>query len=74
MENSLQENDDEILTELKRCQQELYSLSERNRAVSCQLLKMTKQEIKKQEIKRKIENVNQEVSFLFMSFLFFNLT
>lgn len=53
--------DDEVLTELKRCQQELRAVSTRNREIISQLLKLVRHDIKKQELMKKIEVANTEV-------------
>ena len=54
-------DEDEILSELKSCQQELKAISKQNRDVLKQLLNVAKEEMKKQEIRRKIDSVNTEV-------------
>nr|XP_002126817.1 transcriptional adapter 3-like [Ciona intestinalis] len=53
--------EDEILTELMRCQHELKVVSNRNKDVLNQLLLAAKEELKKQEIQKKIESANTEV-------------
>lgn len=54
-------NEDEILSELKSCQQELKAISKQNRDVLQQLLQVAKDEVKKQEIRKKLESANTEV-------------
>lgn len=54
-------DDDEVLTELKRCQQELRAVNSRNREVVTQLLKLVKLDQDKDEIRKKIEAANTEI-------------
>nr|CAB3266785.1 transcriptional adapter 3-like [Phallusia mammillata] len=53
--------EDEVLKELVRSQQELKAVSSRNRDVLQQLLQVAQEELKKQEVKRKIDSLNTEV-------------
>lgn len=55
------EKDDEVLSEIKRVRTELKSISEYNLNELNQLKKAAKQEIKRLEIKRKLDLVDQEV-------------
>jgi len=54
-------NEDEILSELKGCQQELKAISKQNGDVLKQLLNVAKEEMKKQEIRKKLDSANTEV-------------
>lgn len=54
-------DDDEVLTELKRCQQELRAVNSRNREVVSQLLKLVKLDQEKDEVRKKIEIANKEL-------------
>ena len=54
-------NEDEILSELKSCQQELKAISKQNRDFLKQLLNVAKDEMKKQEIRKKLDVANTEV-------------
>uniref|UniRef100_H2YJT0 Transcriptional adapter 3 n=1 Tax=Ciona savignyi TaxID=51511 RepID=H2YJT0_CIOSA len=53
--------EDEILSELIRCQHELRVVSNRNKDVLEQLLLAAREEMKKQDIRKKIESANTEV-------------
>lgn len=53
--------DDEVLTELKRCQQELRAVNSRNREVVSQLLKLVKLDQEKDELRKKIDGANTEI-------------
>ena len=55
-------DEDEILNELKNCQQELRAVSKQNRDVLKQLLQVAKDELKKQEVRKKLDAANTEVS------------
>lgn len=54
--------EDEVLIELRRCQQELRVISDRNRTIVSQLLKLSKDDMKKQELRKNIEIVNADVT------------
>lgn len=54
-------DDDEILAEIKRCQQELTALSSHNVTQLKRLLNLTQDESKRQSLKRKIKTVDNEV-------------
>ncbi|XP_014211111.1 transcriptional adapter 3 [Copidosoma floridanum] len=53
--------DDEILTEIKRCQRELMALSSHNQIQLKKLLHLAQEESKRQALKRKIAAVDNEV-------------
>ncbi|KAL7293852.1 hypothetical protein TKK_0012907 [Trichogramma kaykai] len=53
--------EDEILMEIKRCQRELIALSSHNEQQLKKLLQHAKDECKRQELKRKISTVDNEV-------------
>ncbi|XP_034945086.1 transcriptional adapter 3-B [Chelonus insularis] len=55
------EEDDEILAEIKRCQQDLMTLSSHNVAQLKRLLNLAQEESKRQALKRKISIVDNEV-------------
>lgn len=57
----LQEDSDEILTELKRCHGELGSVAAKNKKMISHLLQVTKTEFKRQQIKNQIKSLNSEV-------------
>lgn len=59
-----QDDSDEVLNELKRCQDELQSVSSKNKAFLTNLLQTTKTEYKRQQIKAQITNLNSEVRIL----------
>lgn len=56
-----EENDDEVLSELKRHQNELRALMAKNRQQKMELLKLTQEEIKKQELKHRAQVADAEV-------------
>ncbi|XP_076801430.1 transcriptional adapter 3-A-like isoform X2 [Clavelina lepadiformis] len=60
-ETTESKKEDEILNEIINCQQELKAVSARNRDVLQQLLQISKGELKKQEVRRKVESANTEV-------------
>lgn len=61
-EDNLQENpDDEILAELRKCQSELRALTTHNLQTKRRLLKLAKEEMTKQELRRKLQMVDAEV-------------
>ncbi|XP_043262081.1 transcriptional adapter 3-B [Colletes gigas] len=55
------QEDDEILTEIKRCQQELTALSNHNVTQLKRLLNLAQEESKRQALKRKISAADNEV-------------
>lgn len=55
------QEDDEILAEIKRCQQELSSLSNHNVTQLRKLLNLAQEESKRQALKRKISSADNEV-------------
>lgn len=55
------QEDDEILTEIKRCQQELTALSNHNVTQLKRLLNLAQEESKRQALKRKINTADNEV-------------
>uniref|UniRef100_A0A6V7LBC9 Transcriptional adapter 3 n=1 Tax=Bracon brevicornis TaxID=1563983 RepID=A0A6V7LBC9_9HYME len=59
--NRKNQEDDEILAEIKRCQQELMALSSHNVAQLTRLLKLAQEESKRQALKRKISIADNEV-------------
>lgn len=62
------EKDDEVLNEIKRVRTELQAISEFNRDELKQLRSLAKDEIKRLELKRKLDRVDQEVIFFFILF------
>lgn len=64
-EDKVEDNpDDEILTELKEKQQELRAVNQHNIAVTKHLLKMAKEEMARQELRKKLTAVEAEVLHL----------
>ncbi|KAJ8299188.1 hypothetical protein KUTeg_023248, partial [Tegillarca granosa] len=62
LEDKVEDNpDDEILTELKQKQQELKALSQHNIVVVKNLLERAKEEMKKQDLRKKLAAVDAEV-------------
>ena len=59
---SFQDDSDEVLSELKRCQEELQSIAFKNKTFLTNLLQTAKTEYKRQQIKTQIKNINNEVS------------
>lgn len=53
--------DDEIVAEIKRCQRELAALSSHNESQLTRLLHLAQEEMKRQALKRKIAEVDEEV-------------
>lgn len=60
--HSSNSDDDEILQELKRNQSELKALSTKNQAHLKRLLNLAKKEISKQELNKKLQNADNEVT------------
>lgn len=56
-----EDNDDEVLSELRRHQNELRVLMAKNRQQKMELLKLTQEEIKKQELKHRAQVADAEV-------------
>lgn len=56
-----EENDDEVLSELKRHQNELRALIAKNRQQKMELLKLTQEEMKRQELKHRAQVADAEV-------------
>ncbi|CAG2107101.1 unnamed protein product [Medioppia subpectinata] len=54
-------DDDEIVQELKRCQQELKSLSDKNQTQLKRLVSSAKKEMTRQEVSKKLETADSEV-------------
>ena len=65
-EDKVEDNpDDEILTELRQKQQELKAVSHYVVSVTKTLLDKAKEEMKKQELKKKLATADAEVRFSF---------
>ena len=67
--DSLSNEEDEILEELKRCQAELKDVSSKNQSHLKRLHSLAKKEIAKQEIVKKLQNSDQEVIECYRKFL-----
>ena len=61
--------DDEILTELRKKQQELKALSEHNYVVTKRLFKMAKDEMTRQDLRKKMAAADAEVKKSLLVFL-----
>jgi len=61
-------NDDEILQELKRNQQELKALSSKNQSHLKRLLSLAKKEMSRQEISKKLQSADSEVTEAYRRF------
>lgn len=57
-----QDDSDEVLNELKRCQDELQSVASKNKAFLTNLLHTAKTEYRRQQIKTQIKNLNNEIA------------
>lgn len=53
--------DDEILTELRRCQGELKAISQHNLQQLKRLYRLTQEEMKRQELRKKLTAADMEV-------------
>lgn len=62
MDDVVKEEDDEILSEIKRVRAELSAISDYNSNELKKLYGVAKEEMKRLEIKRKLDTVDQEVS------------
>lgn len=60
-DNSQENPDDEILAELRKCQAELKALTAYNLQTKRRLLKLAKEEMTKQELRRKLQAADAEV-------------
>lgn len=57
-----QEESDEILGEIRRCQEELKAIAIHNIELLRQILKLAQVEMEKQDIKKKLKQIDLEVS------------
>ena len=57
----MQEDFDEVLSELKRCHEELDSVATKNKKILQHLLQITKTEFRRQQIKNQLKIINSEV-------------
>lgn len=64
IKSDLQEKDDEVLNEIKRVRTELYAIAEYNHNELKLLYAAAKEEMKRLEIKRKLDMVDQEVCII----------
>lgn len=64
----IQDDSDEILSELKRCQNELNSVATKNKAILQNLLQIMKTEFKRQQIKNQLKVVNSEVYTIYYNY------
>lgn len=62
MDDVVKEEDDEILSEIKRVRAELSAISDYNSNELKKLYGVAKEEMKRLEVKRKLDTVDQEVS------------
>lgn len=66
---NLQDDSDEVLNELTRCQDELQTVAAKNKKILSHLLQVTKTEYKRQQIKNQIKILNSEVNILHLLYL-----
>ena len=64
-EDDADEEEDEILAELKRKQDELKALTEKNASVATFLIKMARAEMERQEVRRKMDVADNEVTEMY---------